>query len=235
MNTQLTSSKTARRPATLLKAASAAALLALAGCAQVLPVLPLSPDERQYEQSLQSAADNDAKVALGQLYFMHNDIDRADQVLKPVVAADPKNAQALAWYGANNCKLAGRRGPWLMGLDKLLMVRECLQQVDQALAMAPKDFVVQMVHMETGQAVDKFGSLDRAAATQKQVEGELAARPQALPADARAQFWVTAARIERKRGNTARATQLLEQAAKSASAPTTHESIVQERRLLAGG
>jgi len=231
----MSSRTTPRRMPAPLKLAAAAAVLALAGCAQVLPVVPLSADERQYEQSLKSTADTDAKIALGQLYFMHNEIDRADAVLAPVVAAEPKNAQALAWYGANNCKLAGARGPWLMGLDKLVMVRSCLQQVDQALALAPKDFTVQMVHMETGAAVDKFGSLDRAAATQKEVERTLAASPQALPADARAQFWVTAARIERLRGNAARAAQLLEVAAKDASAPTTHDSIAQERRVLSGG
>jgi hypothetical protein len=212
--------------------AAAAAALALAGCAQVFPVQPLSADERSYEQQLRATADTDAKIALGQLYFMHNQIDQADAVLAPVVVAEPKNGAALAWYGANNCKLAARRGPWLMGMDKLWLVRSCLAEVDQALALAPTDFNVQMVHMETGHTVNMFGSLDKAAATQAQVEKFIAAQPGALPPDARAQFWVTASRIERKRNNTARAAQLLELAGKDATAPSTRDSVLQERVAL---
>ncbi len=212
-----------------------AAVMTLAGCAQTFPKLPLSPDEQQYEKQLQSAADNDAKVALGQLYFMKNEIDRADEVLSPVVANDPTNAQARAWHGANDCKRAARRGPWLMGMDKLYMVKDCLDQIEAAYKLAPQDFTVQMVRMETGQLVDKFGSLDRAIATQAQVEQLLKTNPEALPAEARAQFRVTAARIERKRGNAERAKALLDEAKVDATVPTTQDSIAQERRLLAGG
>jgi hypothetical protein len=207
-------------------------IAALAGCAQSFPELSLSADDRAHESSLRSANDSDAKVALAQMYFGHNLIDQADAVLAPLVAAEPKNAQALAWYGANNCKKAGRRGPWLMGLDKLYLVKQCLVQTDQALALAPGDFTVQMVQMNTGAEVDKFGSLERATQTKAKVEQFITANPTALPGDALAQFYVTAARIERKAGNPEVAKANLERAAKVASAPETKQSIESERSLL---
>jgi tetratricopeptide (TPR) repeat protein len=208
------------------------AIVALAGCAQTLPVQSLSADEKAYEQTLLAEKGSEAKVALGQLYFTHNLIDSADAVLRPVVAAEPQNAQALAWYGANNCRKAGARGPWLMGMDKLYMVKQCLDQTERALAMAPNDFVVQMVQMNTGLEVDKFGSLDRAIKTKSAIERNIAAAPKAIPGDALAQFYVSAARIERELGNANAAQNNLERATRVASATDTKQSIDSERKLL---
>ncbi len=209
-----------------------AAVAALAGCAQTFPVQSLSADEKAFETSLLAEKDGDAKVALGQLYFTHNLIDEADAVLAPLVAAEPQNAQALAWYGANNCKKAGARGPWLMGMDKLYLVKQCLDQTDKALALAPTDFTVQMVQMNTGLEVDKFGSLERAVKTKAAIERSIAAAPQALPGEALAQFYVSAARIERKLGNAGAAQSHLERATRVASTPDTKQSIASERKLL---
>ena len=210
-----------------------AAVAALAGCAQTFPVQGLSADEKAFEKTLLAERASDARVALGQLYFTHNLVDEADAVLEPLVAAEPQNAQALAWYGANNCKKAAARGPWLMGMDKLYMVKQCLAQTDKALALAPADFTVQMVQMNTGLEVDKFGSMERANKTRAQLETQIAAAPQALPGEALAQFYVTAARIERKLGNAAAAASNLDRATRVASTPDTRQSIDSERKLLA--
>lgn len=232
MNSTVTPTVTSAVTRRLCLALSTLAVAALAACSQSFPPQPLGPEDRAFEQSAGAQPDADTRVALGQLYFTHNLLDQADAVLAPVVEAEPANAQALAWYGANNCKLAGRRGPWLMGLDKLYLVKRCLDQTDKALAMAPQDFVVQMVHMETGREVDMFGSFERAQRTRQAIEKTLAAQPEALPPEALAQFHVAAARIDRKLGNAGAAAQQLERAAVLARTQPVKDSINAERRLL---
>lgn len=216
-------------------ALAALACAVLAACSQTFPEQRLSADDQAFEASARTQAEPDVKLALGQLYVMHNRIDEADALLSPLVATDPGNAQALAWYGANNCKLAGRRGPWLMGLDKLYLVKRCLDQTERALALAPKDFTVQMVHIETGREVDMFGSFERARQTRDAVQRMVDAQPGAVPADALAQFHLASARIERKLGNGERASQLLLQAAALAQATATRDTIAAEQRQLGKG
>lgn len=204
----------------------------LVGCAQHFPISDLTSDERLFEETLRSDQSSDAKLALAQMYFTHNRIDEADTILGPLVKAEPKNAQAAAWYGANNCKKAARRGPWLMGLDKLYLVKSCLDEVEQALASASDDFVVQMVHMNNGAEVDVFGSLERAKSTKIRVEKSLTANPKILPNDAQAQFYVTAAKIERKAGNASKAATYLDRAATLEAAEKTRKEIDAERQKL---
>jgi hypothetical protein len=207
---------------------------ALAACAKQFPVSNLNAEEQNFEQALRADQGNEAKVALAQMYFKHNRIDEVDGILSSVVAAEPNNAQAAAWYGANNCKKAARRGPWLLGMDKLYLVKECLRQVDNALAAASDDFVVQMVQMNTGAEVDAFDSLKRAKSTKDRVEKNITANPKSLPGDALAQFYVTAAKIERKSRNTSAATNYLDRALKLATAPATLFDIDAERQQLGG-
>lgn len=213
-----------------------AALAALAGCAQSFPETALTDSEQAFERMLLEEADSpEAQLALGQMYFLHNRIDEADRLLSAAVEADPGNPQAAAWLAANDCKRAGRRGPWLMGLDKLYLVYRCLSDVDAALERAPNDFVVQMVQMNTDAEVAMFGSLDHARATRERVEERLRQQPDAYPADAVAQFHVTAARIERISGNPDGARAYLERAGSAAASPTTREQIALEQRLLTEG
>ena len=213
-----------------------AALAALAGCAQSFPEMALDDSERAFERMLMEEVDSpEAQLALGQMYFLHNRIDEADRLLSAAAQAEPENAQAAAWLAANDCKRAGRRGPWLLGLDKLYLVHRCLSDVDAALEQAPDDFVVQMVQMNTDAEVDMFGSLEHARATRDRVEARLREQPGALPADAVAQFLVTAARIARVSGNPDGARSYLERAGGAAASPATREQIAMEQRLLADG
>ncbi len=213
-----------------------AALATLAGCAQSFPETALTDSEQAFERMLLEEADSpEAQLALGQMYFLHNRIDEADRLLSAAVEGDPGNPQAAAWLAANDCKRAGRRGPWLMGLDKLYLVYRCLSDVDAALERAPNDFVVQMVQMNTDAEVAMFGSLDHARATRERVEERLRQQPDAYPADAVAQFHVTAARIERISGNPDGARAYLERAGSAAASPATREQIALEQRLLTEG
>jgi tetratricopeptide (TPR) repeat protein len=213
-----------------LKLICCCAAVGVAGCAQKFEVKPLTVDEQQFEKTLLAESNSDSRLALGQLYFTNNRIDEAHALLSQVVGAEPRNAMALAWHGANNCKIAGRKGPWLMGLDKLYLVQQCLNQIDAALAMAPDDFTVQMIHMNTGVEVNRFGALERAQQTKARVEARFAAAPSALPADALAQFYVTAARLERVSGNAGNARAYLDKASVLHSTPTTRYSIEAENR-----
>jgi hypothetical protein len=58
-------------------------------------------------------------MSIGEGIVMHNRIDDADALLRQAVKENPQDMEAKAWFAANNCKIAGRAGPWLMGLDKL--------------------------------------------------------------------------------------------------------------------
>jgi tetratricopeptide (TPR) repeat protein len=209
---------------------SACAAVMIAGCAQTFEIKPLSTEEQQFEKTLRTDASNDGKLALGQMYFTTNRIDEADTLLTQVVNAEPKNAQAIAWQGANNCKIAARKGPWLAGMDKLVLVKKCLKQVDSALAMTPDDFTVQMVHMNTGAEVNMFGALQRAMETKARVEARFTSNPNALPSDALAQFYVTAARLERKSGNAKGSRSYIEKAGVLNSTPETKRSIEVEKQ-----
>ncbi len=208
------------------------ACVLLAACARDFPVTALSPDEQKSEAELHAMQDNDAQLTLASMYVLHNRIDDADAILSPLAVKDGKNPQVLAWKAANDCKLAGRRGPWLMGLDKLWMVRGCLADLETALSGAPDDFTVQMVHMTTASEVDMFGSLARAAATRDRVDALLKQQPAALPPDTQAQFQIVAAAIDRKQGHLDKARTRLAMAAPLIQTESTRGQLAQEQGQL---
>lgn len=206
--------------------------LLLSGCAQEFALIPFSPEQQASEAQLRALPDMDAKLALAGMYVQHNRIDDADALLSELARSAPDNAQVRAWHGANDCKKAGRKGPWLMGLDKLYLVYRCLDDVQVALAAAPDDFTVQMVQMNTGAEVDMFGSLDAAARTLDRVDAMLARGNSGLAPDVIAQVHVTAAKIERRRGNTTQARGRLVQAARLAATPTTLAAVANEHAAI---
>lgn len=211
----------------------ALACVLFTGCARDFPVSALSTDEQKSEAELRAMQDVDAQLTLAGMYVQHNRIDEADGILSDLAAKDAKNPQVLAWKAANDCKKAGRRGPWLMGLDKLWMVRGCLADLDAALAAAPDDFVVQMVHMSTSSEVDMFGSLARAAATRDRVDAMLKQQPDSLPPDTQAQFQIVAAAIDRKQGHMEQARARLAAAVPLIQTETTRGQFAQEQALMA--
>jgi len=207
--------------------------VSLAACARDFPISTLTADEQKSEAELRGIDDNDAQLALASMYVLHNRIDDADGILMSLVTKDGKNPRVLAWKAANDCKKVGRRGPWLMGFDKLYMVRGCLADLDGALAAAPDDFVVQMVQMTTASDVDMFGSLDRAAATRDRVDAMLKKQPDALPPDTHAQFQIVAATIDRKLGQKEKAVARLNVAGPLVKAESTRNQLMREQGLLA--
>ncbi len=93
---------------------------------------------------------------------MHNRIDEADALLRELVKENPDDMTAKAWFAANECKIAGRTAPWLLGMEKLYLVWDCLKDLDEAAQKAPDDFTVLLVQMNTDAEVDMYGSMQRA-------------------------------------------------------------------------
>ena len=201
-------------------------------CARDFPVSALNADEQKSEAELRAMQDADAQLTLASMYVQHNRIDEADGILSDLAVKDAKNPQVLAWKAANDCKKAGRRGPWLMGVDKMWMVRGCLADLEGALAAAPDDFVVQMVQMSTASEVDMFDSLERAAATRDRIDAMLKQQPATLPPDTQAQFQIVAAAIDRKQGHMDQARARLAAAAPLIQTETTRGQLAQEQALM---
>ncbi len=218
----------------LLSIAAVCALLL--GCAREFPQRAYSQEAQAFRDMLLQGSDYDSRLALARLYFEHNEIDKADALLRELVTEDPDDAQALAWFGANNCKLAGRAQPWLMGFYKLYRVYACLDQVRDAAARAPHDLTVQLVLANTGAVVDMFGSLDSA---QQALDGLLAgdnAEGDRYPPGPRAHIFLAAAEVNKARGNREAAADYL-QSVIALDADRDTPSLARERlaQLKAGG
>ena len=171
------------------------------GCAREFPARRYNDEEIRFRDALMEEPDFDSRLALARLYFEHNEIDRADVLLQKLVSEDPEDAQALAWYGANNCKLAGRAHPWLLGFHKLYRVYACLGQVREAATKAPDDLTVQLVLVNTGAAVDMFGSLDSAQHTLKRLLAGDKAEADRYPPGPRAHIFLAAALVSQALDN----------------------------------
>ncbi len=182
----------------------------LLGCAQDFPRRVYNEDDQGFRDMLATEPDFDSRLALARLYFEHNQLDQADTLLRTLTAEDPENPHALAWYGANNCKLAGRSQPWLMGLLKLYRVYACLDQVEQAAARAPTDLTVQLVLVNTGVAVDMFGSLDSAETALNQLLAGGNEAGDRFPIGPRAHIFLAAAEFHKALGNQDKAKRYLE-------------------------
>lgn len=170
--------------------------LLLSACAQEFPKQPWSASDSDYRELLAAETDFDSRLELARLYFIHNHIDEADTLLSTLVSEQPDNMQAKAWHGANQCKIAGRKGPWLMGLDKLYGVWRCLGDVQDAVAGAPGDFTVRMVQINTDAEVGLFGSRDRAAGELAKLFETLDAKPDFYAPTAKSAILEAAVRLE---------------------------------------
>ncbi len=170
-------------------------LFLLTGCSQEFPKQAWSKNDTSYRQVLIQQNDYDSRLELGRLNFLHNYIDEANTLLSQAVSENPDDMEAKAWYAANNCKIAGRKGPWLMGLDKLYGVWKCLEDIQMAVANAPHNFTVRMIQINTDAEVDMFGSRNRAAKSMQQLLAEIAEKPNLYDATALTAAYEAAARL----------------------------------------
>ncbi|MBX3617761.1 hypothetical protein [Nitrosomonas sp.] len=134
----------------------------LPGCSQEFPQKPWSDIDADYLQVLEEQKDFDSRLEIARLNFSHNLIDEANSLLSELMKENSSDMEVKAWYAANNCKIAGRKGPWLMGIDKLYGVWGCLEDLQSALNAAPDNFTIQMIYINTNVEVNMFGSFDKA-------------------------------------------------------------------------
>ncbi len=179
--------------------------LTLGGCVSTFDTIPFSEQEESFKQTLteeiQSSNDEDARLQLGRMMFEHNYLDEADEALGELVGENPENYEALAWYGANNCKQAGAAIPWAMGIRKMVLVNECLGQIDTALKAEPDNFTIRLIAINTGSVVKVMGSLETAIAEKEKLEAEIEEQPNLYTDDAKSHFYLAAAQTEAAQDN----------------------------------
>jgi len=174
--------------------------LTLGGCVSTFDTIPFSEQEESFKQALteeiKSSNDEDARLQLGRMMFEHNYLDEADEELGKLVEENPENYEALAWFGANNCKQAGAAIPWAMGIRKMVMVNECIGQIDTALKAEPDNFTIRLIAINTGSVVKVMGSLDTAVQEKEKLDAEIEKQPDLYTPDAKSHFYLAAAQTE---------------------------------------
>jgi hypothetical protein len=171
--------------------------LLLGGCIKDFPEMTYNPADTDYAKLLQDEIQSDnsyaARLQLARLQFEHNQLEQADQLLEQLIKEDATDMEALAWYGANRCKLVGESFPWMMGIDKYRGAVKCLGQIKTALDKAPDNFSVQLIAINTGSAVNLGDSLDWATSTRETLEKAITRNPQDYPEDVVDYFYLAAA------------------------------------------
>lgn len=76
-------------------------------------------------------------VRLGQIYFMHNHLDQAEEVLDKAKKQEPDNPDVLAWWGSTRTKKAGAAVPWFWGIKKIYVLKDGIEAVNKAIEIAP--------------------------------------------------------------------------------------------------
>lgn len=170
-------------------------ILIMAGCGKEFPETPLTAEESVEQKLLVTQNDHDSRVEQGRIAFMHNHIDEAEILLKQSVKEEPQDMEAKAWLAANNCKIAGRAGYWLMGLDKLYGVLTCLHDLSSSVEAAPDNFTVLMIQLSTDAEVNMFGSMERAIQTRDNMLKKIEAKPSSYSPSAKLAFFKASIRI----------------------------------------
>lgn len=168
----------------------------LAGCAKEFPLQTYTQQETEYVNMLKSSDDVSSRTELARLYFEHNELEKADSLLEKLAAENKDNAEVLAWYGANNCKIAGKKGPWLLGIDKIFLAKACLQQIQDALKKDSENFTIQMIALHTGAAVNAFDSLNMARAEMQKIAGDITKKSDAYTPAALFNYHYASALVE---------------------------------------
>ena len=101
----------------------------------------------------------DAQLALGQLYSYHNDIELAQLHLSSALQLLPNSPLAQAAYYANDGMLAGASVDLTMGIYKTIRLRTAMERINEAANAAEQDFSVRLVRLVTFSYVGEYGGL----------------------------------------------------------------------------
>ncbi len=158
-----------------------------------LPETPLNAVEqaevRELQHDLQAdSEDVEGWIRLGQIHFIHNQLEEADSALENARTLDPDDSQALAWWGSNQTKRGGAAVPWFWGIRKIIMVDEGVDALNQAIAKNSNDPVARLVRINTLLALeDRFSDFDLIFEDERYFQGLLDRDPEALPSGLLAQ------------------------------------------------
>ncbi len=189
-------------------------VMLISSCAQKYDRLPLTDSDQEFREMLQESIrqDNsfDARLQLATLLFEYNHITEANTLLENLTYEQPDSMEALAWYGANKCKIVRESQPWLLGIRKLSRVKSCLAMVKTALDTEPKNFTVQLVAINTGSLVNMNNSLEWATQARESLNNAMQEAPNKFPPSVTAYFKLAAAENELAFGNIDNAKNFLE-------------------------
>ncbi len=100
----------------------------------------------------------DIKTDLGELYFVHNDLDKAEAILGKAKLEDNNNAETLAIWSANEAKQAGAMWDFTWGLWKLNRLGKAVKGLNQAVRLDPESLNVRMYRTNTILGMKQEGS-----------------------------------------------------------------------------
>lgn len=103
----------------------------------------------------------DIKTDLGALYFTHNDLDKAEEILTQARQEDDSNAEALAIWSANEAKQAGAMWDFTWGIWKLNRLEDAANGLKQAVRLDPENLNVRMYRTHTILGMKRESSLSQ--------------------------------------------------------------------------
>ncbi len=187
--------------------------LLLSACAKSFDKIAYTDSDHEYEkllvESIDDSGDYESKVLLGRFYFEHNELEKADELLESLIEEDENHMEALAWYGANKCKIVADSTPWLMGLRKLYRVNGCLNDVKTALDKGGDNFNIKLVGIHTGSGVNMFDSLEWASDAHEKLSQEIKEKPNKYAPEAIEYFHLASADYHKAAGDQPVAQKLL--------------------------
>jgi len=127
-----------------------------------LPQWPYNDQEKEslsalIPLSVKTSDDVSPAVALGTLYFLHNELGRAENVVGGAFTSHPDDSQTCALYYAIQAKKAGAMWDFAFGQIKLHRLKAALAELKECALKSPNALDVQIFALATFAAVPQIG------------------------------------------------------------------------------
>jgi tetratricopeptide (TPR) repeat protein len=133
-------------------------------------------------------------VELGSIYSLHNDLDKASNILDKAFAQSPTEPQVLAWYSANNSKISGAMLDFSFGMYKLHTLAEACEGLSAAVEAAPNDLTIRLLRLATFANIGKINSgFEQVFDDEKWFETALNRVNNGIPGQVKSQFYLSMA------------------------------------------
>jgi hypothetical protein len=121
--------------------------------------VPYSNDDLQTISDLKAEIkeypdESGIKKELGEIYFFHNDLDMAEDILYQAVDEDHQNAEALAVWSANEAKQAGAMWDFTWGIWKLSRLSDSIDGMNKAVTMDPENLTIRLYRLNTFEGLE---------------------------------------------------------------------------------